>query len=306
MNRLPGATVQLYAADGTLIASTTTGLNGVYRFNTNFSGMGYIQLVGIPTYDVSAKGTIHGDGTVSAIDPTSLRSDVVQFISGVAVGEGVDIVLYPVATTLKDGANALALHRASDRSILWNKRIGPISYKGGYDVKYIDLNGDTTTDYLSLTKVGTPRLYAVDGRTGTVTRIAGRVGADLRVGMIVQEADVAGDGNTEFVVSPKHGISGRISVIDLQTDRVLWTSRQSVCGGMTVNVVGSNTPGRNRSEDIRISSIAHPHVWKILDGQTGRVVEVAKPSPGHHHGDSARLARTHFASAGPQGTPPPR
>ncbi len=110
--------------------------------------------------------------------------------------------------------------------------------------------------------------------------------------MIVQEADVAGDGNTEFVVSPKHGISGRISVIDLQTDRVLWTSRQSVCGGMTVNVVGSNSPGRNRAEDIRISSIVHPHVWKILDGQTGRVVEVAKPSPGHHHGDSARLARS--------------
>ncbi len=169
MNRLPGATVQLYAADGALIASTTTGLDGAYRFDTNFSGMGYIQLVGISTYDVSAKGTSHGDGTVSAIDPTSLRSDVVQFISGVAVGEGVDIVLYPVATTLKDGANALALHRASDRSILWNKRIGPISYTGGYDVKYIDLNGDSTTDYLSLTKVGTPRLYAVDGRTGTVS-----------------------------------------------------------------------------------------------------------------------------------------
>ena len=131
LNRLPGVTVQLFAADGTLIATTTTDSRGVYRFQTDFSGMGYIQFSGISIFEMAP----YGGDSISAIDPDTLRSNVVQFLSGTAVGGGLDLVLRPIATSFHDGANTVAVLSSPGGTTLWQQQIMPKSYRGGFVVR---------------------------------------------------------------------------------------------------------------------------------------------------------------------------
>jgi hypothetical protein len=201
----------------------------------------------------------------------------VQFLSGTAVGSGLDVVLEPVATSFHDGANTVAVLSSAGGATLWQQQIMPKSYRGGFVVARFDFNFDTTPDYILLTKTGRARVFFVDGRTGAVTAIKGTVAAGLRRGMVIQAANLNGNGLNEFILSPSKGRVGRISAINLDTRRVSWTSRQTVNGGMKVSFVGSQVPGRARDDDVRLSSQTHPKLWKVLDGQNGRVVLVHKP-----------------------------
>ena len=221
-------------------------------------------------------GADPGDIT-STIDPVTLRSGVVQFLSGTAVGSGLDVVLEPVATSFHDGARVVAVQRSHGGPTLWRQAIMPKDYRGGFVVARFDFNFDTTPDYLLVTKTGCARVFFVDGRTGAVTRIKGKAASGLRRGMVVQAANLDGDGADEFILSPSRGRAGRISAINLETRRVSWTSRQAVYGGMTVGLVGSQVPGRAAAADVRLNGRTYRRLWKVLDGQDGRVVIVHKP-----------------------------
>ena len=59
-----------------------------------------------------------------------------------------------------------------------------------------------------------------------MTAIKGTVAAGLRRGMVVQAANLNGNGLNEFILSPSKGRAGRISAMNLDTRRVSWTSRQ--------------------------------------------------------------------------------
>jgi hypothetical protein len=286
LNRLPGVTVQLFSADGSLIATTTTDSKGVYRFRTDFSGMGYIQLSGIPIFEASPEGSLHPGGVTSAIDPVTLRSNVVQFLAGTAVAPGLDLVLEPIPTSSHVGANTVAVHQAPGGRVLWRRRILPGDYRGGFVAARFDFNFDTTPDYIVLARTGRARVFFVDGRTGAVTPIKGRVAAGLRRGMVVQAANLDG-GTDEFILAPSKGRVGRISVVDFSTGRVTWTSRQAVYGGMRVGLVGSQVAGRAGDADVRLTSGTYHQLWKVLDGQDGRVVIVKKPHPTARHGAAA-------------------
>ncbi len=147
----------------------------------------------------------------------------------------------------------------------------PKNYAAGFTVASYDFNGDQTTDYILLTKAGTPRLFFVDGRTGQVTAIAGKASPNLRSGMAVQQADLTGGTASQFVLSPSRNRSGKITAVDLQSQGVLWTSSSTVAGGMKVNFASSFEPGRATESDVTLSRISTPRKVKILDGQTGKV-----------------------------------
>ncbi len=270
VSRLPGVTVELHASDGTLVATAITNSQGIYHFATNFSGMGYIQVQGIPIFDMASSGTSVGPGQTSAIDASSGRSAVVQFVDGVAVNQALDIVFSQIPTSFRAVANAAILSRGDGGSVVWRVRVSPTNYKAGFDVTKFDINGDQTPDYILLTKAGAPRLFFVDGRTGAVTRIAGKVGRALRRGMVIEEARFASGDDEQLLLAPNRHHSGRVSVVDVQAKRVLWTSRQWVPGGMNVVLDGSSLAGREGKSDVGLNSIRYPNAMKVLNGQTGR------------------------------------
>jgi hypothetical protein len=272
LNPLSGVTVELYSANGSMIATATTDIGGAFRFQTGFSGMGYIELVPIPTFDVVPMGSEIANGIGSTIDPGSMRSAVVEFIDGVPVNEDLDFELKVVPTSFRATADSLAVNRSDTGALLWRDQLMPRSYKGGFDVTRFDFNGDHTKDYVLLTKKGTPRVFFVDGRTGAVTKIRGAVAAGLRKGMVLEGADVAGGGDETLILAPSDDHSGKISVVDLDAKRVLWTSKSTIAGGMTVNLVGSEVPGRGLEADIQIRSVSHPGTVKVFNGQTGAIV----------------------------------
>ena len=173
--RLSGITVQLHASDGTLIATATTDSQGHYQFATDFSGMGYIQLPKLPTFLVAAKGTAIGDGTTSAIDPTTRKSDTVQFLAGTPVAANLSFALAPIEATLDELRNSVGLKGPGDGPVFWSTQILPKKYTAGFTVTSYDFNHDNTPDYILLTRAGKPKLFLVDGRTGNVTAIAGVV-----------------------------------------------------------------------------------------------------------------------------------
>ncbi len=110
---ISGVSVELHAADGTLITTTTTDSTGRYRFSTDFSGMGYVQLEPIPIFNAVAKGAEIADGATSAIDPNTLKSGVVQFLAGTPVNGNLSFALAPIARSAHVGGNSLTVSPSS-------------------------------------------------------------------------------------------------------------------------------------------------------------------------------------------------
>jgi hypothetical protein len=214
-----------------------------------------------------------GDGTRTAIDPTSRRSDIVQFIAGTPVNGNLSFGLTPVETSFHTNGNSATLSRSDQGSVIWRVQIMPKNYTAGFTTTSYDFNHDHTIDYLLLTKAGATKLFFVDGRTGQVTKIAGSVAAILRTGMVVQEHDLAGDNAKEFLLSPNRGRTGKISSVDLHAKRVVWTSSDAVCGGMTVRFSGTRVPNRTNKANIALTSIHHSNSGIVLDGASGKQIK---------------------------------
>lgn len=152
---------------------------------------------------------------------------------------------------------------------------GNTANAGGNDYAFTvtsyDYNHDNTADYILLTKSGTPKIFLVDGRTGSITKIAGAVSTGLRSGFTVQEADLLGKGVHELVLSPSRGRSGKVSAVNLQSSSVMWTSTTYVTDGMSVMIVGSNDANRQGANDILRTGIANTTHRKFLHGHDGKL-----------------------------------
>jgi fibronectin-binding autotransporter adhesin len=277
--RLSGITVQLHSSDGTLIATATTDSQGHYQFPTDFSGMGYIQLPKLLTFRVSDKGTAIGNGTTSAIDSTTLKSDVVQFLAGEPVSANLSFALTPIDATLYVSKNSVGLNGTGDSPVLWTVGVLSKNYTAGFTVTTYDFNHDNTADYILLTRSGKPRVFLVDGRTGHVTSIAGAVSAGLRSGMSVSEADLLGNGVKELVLFPSGLRSGKVSAVDLRSSSVMWTSKTYVTDGMMLAIVGSNNADRPNGNDILLTGIANTTHRKFLFGNNGKLENLENNPP---------------------------
>ncbi len=297
MGRLDNATVDLYSQDGTLIATTTTGSDGRFHFDTNWSGLGYIVLHSIPIFNITPMGTRIDAQHSSAVDSATGASGVVQFINGVAVDANLDIVLKPKQTNFVAGQNAIQL-KDSDGANLWTDFVMPKTYRGGFKVVKFDYNGDGTSDYMLITKTGQQFMFLVDGRVGTVTRIRGAVNnLPLLKGVDIQEVDVAGPDYKLFVISPT-GRLGKVGLLDPNSGHIVWTAK-GWDGGVTAGAVYSPAPGQQNTLAVQLVSNDESEDFRILDTQTGEVIyshtchceerakmapkaQTAKPAVRHH------------------------
>ena len=77
-------------------------------------GDGLHSVPKLPTFLVAAKGTAIGDGTTSAIDPTTRKSDTVQFLAGTPVAANLSFALAPIEATLDELRNSVGLKGPGD------------------------------------------------------------------------------------------------------------------------------------------------------------------------------------------------
>ena len=271
--RLPGVMIELYSDDNKLIATATTDQNGRYRFNTDYSGIGYLYVEPLKTFVVSDKGSQFSGGVTSAFDPTSGKTDPVQLIDGVVVNTNLNLVLSKIDSGLIVKGNSIRLNRKGTHSALWQTQLMPKSYHGGFTLSTFDVNNDTTPDYVLITKTGKPMAFIVDARTGQSTKLGGQVASNLRNGFVVQTANVQGDSTKELILTPSRERSGRISVIDLQAKKVLWNATDFVLGGMKINQVGADPSGNSEYSSFQLFSLRQNDTFKILDGATGKLLE---------------------------------
>ena len=264
--------MELHCEDGRLISTAITDQTGRYQFATHYSGTGYVQLVPLPTHELASKGSRLHTGISSSIDSSTLKSDMVQFLDGSALNGNLNLVLIPIDAKIAIRNNNINLNRSDNQDTLWKTQVLPKSYHGGFITSTLDFNHDRTTDYILIPKTGSPTAFFVDGRTGQSTRISGHVSSFLRRGFTVTTANVAGDSNPEFILSPAKHISGRISAIDLKSKKVLWTSKDYVNGGMDITTEGSDPLGKSPRVNIKLTSIWLPETSKVIDGVTGKVV----------------------------------
>ena len=281
----------MHGEDGRLISTATTDQKGRYQFATNYSGIGYVQLISIPAYELSTKGS-RSSGISSAFDPSTLKSDMVQFIGGRAVNGSLNLILMPIETKVVISSNSISATRKDNQEVLWKTQIMPKSYRGGFSVSTIDFNNDRTTDYILIPKTGSPTVYFVDGRTGQSTRMSGLVSSFLRKGFTVTTANISGDSNLEYILAPSKHYSGRISAIDLKAKKVLWTSTDYVAGGMDISTEGSDPFGKAPTVNIKLTSIMSSETYKVIKGSSGKLVRsrseqkkmpMAMPKMTHSH-----------------------
>lgn len=271
--RLPDVIVNLYSAAGKLITSTKTDQNGRYDFNSQFTGLGYVKFVPLSNYDIASKGSRLPNGVTSAFDSNTLQSDIVPFLNGVARNGNLNLILTPITSRLISRGNGISLIRTDDPSLIWRLQLMPSSYHGSFTIATYDINHDTDSDYIAITRTGSPRAFIVDGRTGQITKINGRVSASLQSGFIVQPIQVVGDSTKELILVPAKQKSGRISVIDLKDQKVLWNATDAVIGGMSIEIVGHDSGTQSTTSNIEIRSIRQKNIYKVLDGATGRMTE---------------------------------
>lgn len=209
----------------------------------------------------------------SAFDPASGKTDPVQLINGVVVNTNLNLVLSKIESGLIVKANSISLNRTDTHSALWQTQLMPKSYHGGFTVSTFDVNKDTTSDYVLITKTGKPMAFIVDARTGQSNKLGGQVASNLRNGFVVQTANVQGDSKPELVMDPSRERSGRISVIDLQAQKVLWNATDFVLGGMKIKKIGADPTGHSEFSNFKLVSLRQKDTFKILDGATGKVLE---------------------------------
>ena len=271
--RLPGVMIDLYSVDNKLIATATTDQNGRYRFNTDYSGIGYVHVKPLKTFVVSDKGSQFPGGVTSAFDPASGKTEPVQLINGVVVNTNLNLVLSKIDSGLIVKGNSIRLNRKGTHSALWQTQLMPKSYHGGFTLSTFDVNNDTTPDYVLITKTGKPMAFIVDARTGQSTKLGGQVASNLRNGFVVQTSNLQGDSTKELILAPSRERSGRISVIDLQAKKVLWNATDFVLGGMKINQIGADPSGKSEYSNFQLFSLRQNDTFKILDGATGKLLE---------------------------------
>jgi SdrD B-like domain len=278
VNGVGGIVLDLFSADGTLIAQTSTNSDGRYNFNTPWSGLGYIQVSVPPTFQLAPLGTPMDANHASGIDPASGRSGVVPFLDGVPINQGVDIVLRPIPTSFLVGNRAVALRDDSTDSLLWKAPLMPGSYTGGFVLTRFDVNDDGTPDDVMATKAGQTIVFIVDGRTGAITRIRGSVDPAFRHKFNIQSGDFAGGGGTQLLFNEASGPTGALMLIDLKTDRVVWSVRRPLPGKLSYQQVPASEPGRAGLSDIYIRSLTFPKDTLLLNAQTGKIVSMHEPN----------------------------
>lgn len=273
--------MELHAADGKLIASAYTDSRGHYHFDTDFTGMAYVQAVLPSTHKIAASGTSPEAGRSSAFDSATGRSPMAQFISGESVNRHLDLVLNELSTELAIGKNSVGLVDSATHAVLWNDMLMPAGYKAGFTVSPFDLNGDSTLDYVVMPKGGPSRVMVLDGRTGAVTNLAGSVNPGLRKGVKILTADLVGDSTQDLVLTRVNHKSGFISVVDIHAGRVAWTSKQTVVGGMDVSFqIKNQNPNSSETNVVLTSLKRHQFRYqKTLSGKTGKLLDVAGKRP---------------------------
>ena len=275
--------LELYSVDGSLIATTKSDLNGYYRFNTDFSGQGYIQVVPVANYRAVAKGTTSPDGHKSAFDPNTLRSDTLNFMFGTATNQHVELILNPVEASLKTSRGTVSLVNMSDGSTLWKTKVLPNCYSDGFTTSTYDVNGDNTADYILIPRKGSAKPIFIDGRTGAPTYIANEVSRGLRAGFVVQPFNLSvtpsSNPTTQWVFSPSNNRQGLVSLVDTKVKRSLWTSKQTVFGPTIVTTAISNfqsgsTYGSTPSVILTSVNRFNYKYEKVLDGRNGKVTQI--------------------------------
>ena len=275
-NPIRNIEMDLYSADGELIAVTNTDATGHYHFATNFTGMGYVQAQLPASHRIASAGTSPVNGRTSTFDASSGRSAVVQFLGGEPMNEHLDIALNEIASEIKVGKNSVSLIEPGSTTAIWHDVLMPKNYSAGFSVTKLDLNGDSTPDYVVIPKSGMAKVMILDGRTGAVTRIAGAVNRNLRRGFVVQASDVIGDNTKDLILAPSNHRSGLISVVDMGAGKVGWTAKDTVLGGMEVSFDIANQNLKSGKSDIVITSVRrHQYRYrKTLSGQNGRVIDL--------------------------------
>ena len=140
--------------------------------------------------------------------------------------------------------NTVALRDNGTRKALWKERLMPASYQGGFVMTRIDVNGDKTPDYVLVTKKGPTILFIVDGRTGAVTRVRGPIDPAFRHPFRIQSGNFAAGGGTQLLI---HGLStktGAVMLVDLATDRLVWSRRWPLPGTLRYKSVDAREAGR--------------------------------------------------------------
>ncbi len=217
------------------------------------------------------------DGTHSSgIDPATDRSGLVEFLDGDPINLGLDIVLTPIHTSLMIATNAVALRDNSTHAALWKDRLMPASYTGGFTMTRFDVNGDNTPDYVLATRKGPTIVFIVDGRTGAVTRIRGMIDPAFRNRFSIQSGNFAAGGGTQLLFNDASTATGAVMLIDLATDRLLWSVRRPFPTKLRYAPVASGEPGRSGLSDVSIQSEAFPRDHLVLNGQTGKIVHAHK------------------------------
>ena len=268
--------MNLYSAEGELIAVTNTDATGHYHFATNFTGMGYVQARLPASHRIASAGTSPVNGRTSTFDPSSGRTDVVQFLGGEPMNQHLDIALNEIASEIKVGKNSVSLIEPGSITAIWHDVLMPKNYSAGFSVTKLDINGDSTPDYVVIPKSGMAKVMILDGRTGAVTRIAGTVNRNLRRGFVVRASDVIGDNTKDLILAPSNHRSGLISVVDMGAGKVGWTAKETVLGGMEVSFDIANQNLKSGKSDIVITSVRrHQYRYrKTLSGQNGRVIDL--------------------------------
>ena len=79
---IDGVTVNLYASDGTLIATTTTSGGGLYLFDNLTPGDYYVEFIPPAGYEISPQDQGGNDATDSDINPSTGRTIVTTLVAG--------------------------------------------------------------------------------------------------------------------------------------------------------------------------------------------------------------------------------
>jgi predicted outer membrane repeat protein len=274
---MPGVVLELRNAAGTLVATAVSDSNGQYRFDTQFTGLGYCDVIAIPTYEIATLGTVGDSGITSSFDPQTGRTALMQFYEGVAVNQKLGLVMRPIATVLRTGPNYVELVNQADNAVIWRDQLAPASYHGGFTYATFTVNGNRSPDFVVLPRTGPASPLIIDGRTGTITFIEGQVSRDLQSGFTVTLENLTGnDQIPDLLLTPIGGKSGDFAVIDRAIDDVAWKSKRSVGGGMTV---GFDTfPLDHHDANVVLTSRKfnqkhRGYKQRIFSGETGKLIE---------------------------------
>jgi hypothetical protein len=269
---MPGVTVELFNAQGGLVATAVSGLDGRFNFRTQFTGMGYCEVVPTPAYEIAALGMVTDAGVPSSFDPASGRTALVQFYEGQAVNQDIHLVLRQITAKLETGSNYVQLVNLSNDAVIWRDQLAASDYKGGFTYSVVDVGG--VASFVVVPKSGAASPIIIDGRTGAITFIQGEVPKSFEQGFTVITENLTGnDGVPDLLLARKRGDRVDVSVIDAASDTVVWRSKRTVKGGVTISfdtyqgdTYDANVVLTSRHFDKKRGGYAQ----KVISGETGK------------------------------------